>query len=937
MKNTKLISYLLVFLMLIQIFNVNIIKTEDDLDTLKYLLSEEELEKRPDDNEVIPIFDYNLNRGFHEVLGYSDLEKPLTKRDLRRILNLSPEVCQAHTPSEAGVKVIDLTGIELAENLVKLSMVNQRITDLMPISELVNLRYIELRNNTNNGKTITDLTPLTNLVNVEFLNLQQARFIDGSPLSNLTKMKNLNILGARINNIDFIRNMKDLERLDASYTEITSTEPFNGLKKLRHLNLSGNPDINSVRIKINDISVFNTLQSLEELLISSQAITDIEPLKNLNNLRMLNVSNNQITNFEPLLFMDNLSEIFLNNNPKELNNDIANLFKAREFAKILSKEKFDKSDLTKLNELKNDNGNIKNYFSDETLIKLDEVIEKIAAENEVSNSYFTQFFDEFRKSDDEIVEVLPLEDIDIIEGEELELPTTVKVKIKKKENSVKLGISKIGAEDVVTFLLVDENNKPIKSEVSFNNKKHVSENGIITVKASQIGLQWDYYKLRLDEGDYIYNVDFHEFPVNLMKYTPQAIDQVNNKDVKTMNEDDFKIHLKNKNATESKIEEEESNEVVEVNVVWDKGAFKNEIGNYTLIGNVNSIYQNPNNLKAQIIVNVLENKDLTSEIESAEKLIADAENVLVKLEDKKMGEDVEKLIAELKEMITQKDLEKIRNKKKELNEKLDELKNKISENKEDEDNKDDEYTPPYIPEDTIEDRPIEWNNDQQIIKPQEPRKENKPADKKEDKKEETAPEPTPEEIITVPEKMINITFKDIEKVENKEEIQDLAARGILKGDDLGNFNPEEKITRAMLVETLYRISKDKTKDFSKNYVDVNVGDWYYESMKWAIGQGIIQGNDNQEAMPNKELTREELAVIIARFIKDIPFEIKKAFTYTDENQISDWAKAAIKEMDKKGIITGSDSTHYSPKEGVTRKELAHTLYVIIQRVLELSK
>ncbi len=235
--------------------------------------------------------------------------------------------------------------------------------------------------------------------------------------------------------------------------------------------------------------------------------------------------------------------------------------------------------------------------------------------------------------------------------------------------------------------------------------------------------------------------------------------------------------------------------------------------------------------------------------------------------------------------------------------------------------------PPYIPEDTIEDRPIEWENDQVVVKPQEP-KENKEEPKQDDKKDYG---------ILVPERNINITFKDIENVSNKEEILDLAQRGILKGDDLGNFNPDEKVTRAMLVETLYRISKDKTKDVNKNYVDVKTSDWYYESIMWASAKNIIQGNDNQEAMPNKELTREELAVIMARYLKDIPFEIKKAFTYEDENQISDWAKAAIKEMDEKGIIIGHDQTHYSPKEGVTRKELAHTLYVIIQRVLELTK
>ncbi len=594
---------------------------------------------------------------------------------------------------------------------------------------------------------------------------------------------------------------------------------------------------------------------------SENSISDLNALKNLNNLEILRLSHNNIEDITPLENLTNLKELYLSHN------------------KIS-----DISPLKKLHNLKIFDISL-NYISDIDVIKNYSILEKfIAKRNEISEINAIQNLVNLYKIDlekNQIKDIKPLENINKI------------IDLNLKSNNIS-DISVLTNKGNITTLYLGNNF--IDDLSSIHDLNNIS---ILDIS-----------------NNYFTDINNIE---NLLKLYELNISYNNLKDIYLIR--NFKnlefLDISNNNITDiSPIKDLKNLSILK--------ASNNQINDFSPLDNINiyNIQIDNQYLKKDIFLNNDKTLDLNKYL-TLSKMFTD-----IKLNNKDINFDGEnKIIYFTENEFTQ-------NNKTSIiityNYPLD-----ISGDlhiyipniylKNEEENTDEEFFQPYIPEDTIEDRPIEWNNDQVVVKPQEP-KENK---------EETKPEEIkPEEIITVPEKTISITFKDIENVENKEEIQDLAQRGILKGDDLGNFNPDEKVTRAMLVETLYRISKDKTKDVNKNYVDVKTSDWYYESMKWATSQGIIQGNDNNEAMPNKELTREELAVIIARFIKEIPFEIKKAFTYQDGNEISDWAKAAIKEMDEKGII---DSTHNSPKEGVTRKELAHTLYVIIQRVLELSK
>lgn len=85
-------------------------------------------------------------------------------------------------------------------------------------------------------------------------------------------------------------------------------------------------------------------------------------------------------------------------------------------------------------------------------------------------------------------------------------------------------------------------------------------------------------------------------------------------------------------------------------------------------------------------------------------------------------------------------------------------------------------------------------------------------------------------------------------------------------------NMEGKITREQLAAMLTRYAALKNRDVSaiasiSAYADAsNVSNWAVDAMRWAVGEGLIQGSNNT-LRPQSNATRAEVATILMRFCK----------------------------------------------------------------------
>ncbi len=154
--------------------------------------------------------------------------------------------------------------------------------------------------------------------------------------------------------------------------------------------------------------------------------------------------------------------------------------------------------------------------------------------------------------------------------------------------------------------------------------------------------------------------------------------------------------------------------------------------------------------------------------------------------------------------------------------------------------------------------------------------------------------------------------------------------GLMNGVTETTFKPDTAITRAMLVTTLWRNEGEPT-GYENPFTDVKDGDWYTEAVAWAAAVGIVDGVDENRFAPHSMATREQVAVILYRYLKAKMIDVSETAdlsAYPDAEDVSPYAEEAVKWAVGSGMIAGSkegDETLLLPRGKATRAQLAALL------------
>ena len=108
----------------------------------------------------------------------------------------------------------------------------------------------------------------------------------------------------------------------------------------------------------------------------------------------------------------------------------------------------------------------------------------------------------------------------------------------------------------------------------------------------------------------------------------------------------------------------------------------------------------------------------------------------------------------------------------------------------------------------------------------------------------------------------------------------------------------------------------------------------------AVGMGITNGVTDTEFMPDKNITRQEIAVMMHRAIKFVEsaFDERIVMTstdlsaFSDSNLVADWAKEGVGTLAKAGIMQGTSDTTLSPLDNATTEQaiaLAVRIHVLL--------
>lgn len=171
-------------------------------------------------------------------------------------------------------------------------------------------------------------------------------------------------------------------------------------------------------------------------------------------------------------------------------------------------------------------------------------------------------------------------------------------------------------------------------------------------------------------------------------------------------------------------------------------------------------------------------------------------------------------------------------------------------------------------------------------------------------------------------------FSDIEAYSwAKDSINALYKKGVISGKGNGLFCPADSVTREETIKMIVSAFFSPENGYEADFTDVPETAWSYPYVAFAVKNGIVNGKGGGYFGAAENITREDMALMLFRCIKNRTDDGMGAVP-ADIDNVSDYAREAVEYMYAKGIIKGYNDGSFAPKAYTTRAEAA----VLISRI-----
>ena len=169
-------------------------------------------------------------------------------------------------------------------------------------------------------------------------------------------------------------------------------------------------------------------------------------------------------------------------------------------------------------------------------------------------------------------------------------------------------------------------------------------------------------------------------------------------------------------------------------------------------------------------------------------------------------------------------------------------------------------------------------------------------------------------------------------------VEELTEKKIISGDGTGKFAPDSNVTREQFLKMLIEAADVEAEEGENVFADVPSEAWYKPYVLKAKNFGIVNGMTETEFGIGSNITRQDMAVMISRTIKNLGIEIeeKESDAFMDNEKVSEYAKDAVTFMKSIGLIEGYNN-EYRPLDNLTRAEAAKVISELLNLIYKDSE
>jgi hypothetical protein len=180
-------------------------------------------------------------------------------------------------------------------------------------------------------------------------------------------------------------------------------------------------------------------------------------------------------------------------------------------------------------------------------------------------------------------------------------------------------------------------------------------------------------------------------------------------------------------------------------------------------------------------------------------------------------------------------------------------------------------------------------------------------------------------------------FTDITGHWAYESIKFAVENGLFNGTSETTFSPNVAMDRGMFVTVLGRIAGINAADYTATpFTDVKAGAYYASYAAWASENGIVEGVGGGLFAPANPITRQEMATMLNRYVGFAKITLASAAKdpFADDASIASWAKDSVYALAFADILNGVGDNNYAPAKTATRAEVATMLTRFVQGYIQ---